>query len=145
MPELDQKSKDKLALCHPDLQMVFEKAIEFVDFAVICGYRNRADQDRAFAIHKSEKKWPNSKHNKMVKRLVDGTLQMVPESVAVDIGAREDSKITWDMKYYYHIAGAIKVIAQILKVDIRWGGDWDSDGNMNDQTFNDLGHFELVS
>lgn len=23
-------------------------------------------------------------------------------------------------------------------------GDWDSDGDFNDNTFNDLGHFELV-
>lgn len=27
---------------------------------------------------------------------------------------------------------------------IRWGGDWDRDHDVKDQTFNDLVHFEVV-
>jgi peptidoglycan L-alanyl-D-glutamate endopeptidase CwlK len=28
--------------------------------------------------------------------------------------------------------------------DVRYGGDWDGDKDINDQTFNDTVHFELV-
>ena len=34
-------------------------------------------------------------------------------------------------------------VAQDLDIPIRWGGDWDSDNNLNDQNFMDLVHFEL--
>ncbi len=27
---------------------------------------------------------------------------------------------------------------------VRWGGDWDRDGDFNDETFKDLWHFELI-
>ena len=27
--------------------------------------------------------------------------------------------------------------------NMRWGGDWDKDFDLDDQTFNDLCHFEL--
>jgi hypothetical protein len=30
-----------------------------------------------------------------------------------------------------------------MNIKIRWGGDWDSDNIMKDQTFNDLPHFQL--
>ena len=144
MSALTRRSIDNLSLCHPDLQVLAEKAIKYVDFEVIDGFRGKDRQDRAYAIGKSKLPWPNSKHNHRTKRLIDGELQMAPESLAFDIGAREDDKITWDAKYYYFIAGVMKTVAKILGIDIRWGGDWDSDGNFNDQTFNDLGHYELI-
>ena len=31
-----------------------------------------------------------------------------------------------------------------MNIKIRWGGDWDSDNIMKDQTFNDLPHFEII-
>ena len=30
-----------------------------------------------------------------------------------------------------------------MKINVRWGGDWDSDLDFNDQKFLDLVHFEL--
>ena len=42
------------------------------------------------------------------------------------------------------MAGYIQATADKLGIKIRWGGDWDSDGDLDDQTFMDLGHFELV-
>jgi peptidoglycan L-alanyl-D-glutamate endopeptidase CwlK len=30
-----------------------------------------------------------------------------------------------------------------IKHRIRWGGDWDMDNDLSDNTFNDLVHFEL--
>lgn len=51
----------------------------------------------------------------------------------------------WDNteKFYYH-AGYIARVADELQVNIRWGGDWDGDGDFHDQAFNDLVHFELL-
>jgi len=50
------------------------------------------------------------------------------------------------MRYF---AGYVKGVATMLykngtiKSRIRWGGDWDSDTDLKDNTFNDLPHFEI--
>jgi peptidoglycan L-alanyl-D-glutamate endopeptidase CwlK len=35
-------------------------------------------------------------------------------------------------------------IAAKMGIKIRWGGDWDRDEELHDQTFFDLPHFELI-
>jgi hypothetical protein len=43
-----------------------------------------------------------------------------------------------------YVAGRIIQMAAEDGVLIRWGGDWDSDGDLTDQTFDDLFHLEVV-
>ena len=45
---------------------------------------------------------------------------------------------------FYHFAGYVKGIADEMDIKIRWGGDWDSDNEFDDQTFHDLPHFEYI-
>ena len=63
MPSFNQTSKDRLATCDARLQQVFNEVIKYFDCTVLCGHRNQADQDAAFASGKSQKKWPNGNHN----------------------------------------------------------------------------------
>ena len=49
-----------------------------------------------------------------------------------------------DINQFYLMAGHIQSIAIRLGYKIRWGGDWDRDGDLTDQTFMDLGHFEIL-
>jgi hypothetical protein len=35
-------------------------------------------------------------------------------------------------------------IGLVKGINLRWGGDWDRDSDLKDQTFNDLGHIEVV-
>lgn len=52
--------------------------------------------------------------------------------------------INWgDKKRFYHFAGYVQGLAAQLGISLRWGGDWDGDNDLNDQTFFDLVHFEL--
>ena len=45
---------------------------------------------------------------------------------------------------YYMLAGIVLATAERMKIPIRWGGDWDSDGEILDQDFDDLAHYEYV-
>ena len=45
---------------------------------------------------------------------------------------------------YNRLAGIMLSCAKHLGLELRWGGDWDSDSNTLDQDFIDLPHFELV-
>jgi peptidoglycan L-alanyl-D-glutamate endopeptidase CwlK len=140
MPKFGKSSTERLATCHPDLQLIFNTAIRTVDCSVFCGHRNKLNQDKAFADGLSQVKWPNSKHNKFPSMAVDGG-PYFPELKNTD----------WeDHKAFAVFAGYLMRIAdellekKLITHRLRWGGDWDGDGRTNDQTFVDLPHFELV-
>jgi hypothetical protein len=99
-----------------------------MDFTVLCGFRGKAEQERLYRLGMSKVTYPNSKHNTYPSRGVD----IAPYPVDWD-----------DAERFYMLAGVIKACAYIRKTKIRWGGDWDSDGDLHDQSFMDLGHFEL--
>ncbi len=61
---LNARSLKHLAQCDERLQRIAVEARKDFAFTVICGHRNKADQDAAFKGGFSKVKWPNSKHNK---------------------------------------------------------------------------------
>lgn len=131
MPKFSRKSKEKLESCHPDIQRVMRKAIKGHDFTIIYGRRNEADQNEAFEKGYSKKRWPDSAHN---------ALGPMP-SRGIDIAPWP---IDWnDHKQFLFLAGYVSGIAEMMGVELISGADWDSDGDLSDQRFNDLGHFEL--
>lgn len=128
MPSFSKRSKTALSTLHPDLQRVLKEAIKHVDFVVLEGHRDKVAQDAAVAAGNSKVRWPHSKHN-------------ASPSLAVDIAPYP---VNWkDTKRFYFLGGFIKATAVSLGISLRWGGDWDSDNDFSDQTFNDLPHFEL--
>ncbi len=132
MAEFSITSKKRLSTCHPDLQRLFNRVIEVMDCTIIEGHRNRARQNRFYRDGRSKVQWPDGKHNK------------VP-SEAVDAGPYIPGKgISWERNQCCYFAGLVKGIASEMGIKIRWGGDWDKDNDVNDQTFNDLVHFELI-
>lgn len=63
-------------------------------------------------------------------------------SLAVDVAPYP---IKWnDISRFYAFGAAVVATARMMGIKVRWGGDWDSDRDFSDQTFNDLVHFELV-
>lgn len=114
---LGSKSKKKLKGVHPDLVAVVERAIEISeqDFSVIEGMRSVKRQKQLLASGKSTTM--NSRH------LTGHAVDLAPYP------------ISWDWKYFYPIADAMKQAAEELDVKIVWGGDWKS--------FPDGPHFQL--
>lgn len=136
MPRFSQSSFSKLSTCHPDLQVLFYEVIKYFDCTILQGYRNEADQNKAYQEGKTKLKWPDGKHNHN-------------PSMAVDVAPYP---VNWDnTKRMYWFAGYVMGIAQKLKDEgkmthsVRFGGDWDRDFDVTDQEFNDLVHFELIS
>jgi peptidoglycan L-alanyl-D-glutamate endopeptidase CwlK len=120
MPHFSQRSLTNLGQCHPDLQKVAHEAIKHYDFTVICGHRNKADQDKAVREGKSKAKWPTSKHNKTPSQAFDAT--PVP--------------LDWNnIESFRTMARHMKEAAKKVGVPITWGGDFKS--------FFDGPHFEL--
>lgn len=121
MPHFSARSLAHLATCHPDLQRLAHAAIEKMDFAVICGHRNKADQENAVAQGRSKCHWPTSKHNSY-------------PSLAMDLAPWP---IDWDnTKAFKALASVVKETAKELGISIEWAGDW--------RHFAEYPHFQLV-
>ena len=128
MFKYSKSSADKLATCHPDLQLLFNEVIKHYDCTIICGHRGEKEQNEAFMNGFSKLKFPKSKHNSMPSRAVD----CLPYP------------IQWsDKSRHLHFAGYVQAVADILGIKIRWGGNFDGDKNL-DNGFQDKPHFELV-
>ena len=138
-----EKSQQCLDTCDERLVRVVTRALNtgLMDFGVNYGWRDKATQNALFATGKSKVVWPNSKHNHVD---VLGN----PSSLAVDVHpwivAHGVGYIPWtETRYWYFLAGVIKQAGLLEGVPVRWGGDWDGDSYYGDQTFDDLGHFEI--
>jgi len=128
MPSFGKKSQERLNTCDPRLVELFEIVVEDFDCTVIEGYRDKEAQNRAFDEGKSKLKFPKGNHNKY-------------PSLAVDVAPYP---IDWeDRDRFHYFAGFVKGIASQLGLEIRWGGDWDSDTQTRDNNFDDLPHFEV--
>ena len=64
---------------------------------------------------------------------------------AVDLQVFVGGAAVQNEKMQCIVAGVMSSCASELDVKIRWGGDWDQDGDVRDNVFNDLYHFELIS
>jgi peptidoglycan L-alanyl-D-glutamate endopeptidase CwlK len=64
---------------------------------------------------------------------------------AIDLNIFVGSKVVENKEMLCVIAGVMFACANELNVKLRWGLDWDSDGDIRDNTFNDQYHFEIVT
>ncbi len=134
MPRFGRRSNINLNSCHPDLQRLFREVVRTYDCSVLWGHRNEDEQNEMYlAIPPvTTKQWPDSKHNS------------VP-SMAVDVAPWINGDVSLEARQCYHFAGYVQAVADRMGIEIRLGADWDSDNDVNDQTFRDIIHFEIVN
>lgn len=135
MPVFSDQSKERLATCHEDLQVLMREVISHMDVIVLEGHRSKARQERMVREGKSRLHWPRSKHN-------------ARPSEAVDVAPYP---VDWsNLRRFDYMGGLIEGIATRLheegKIDhmVKWGGDWDQDDDPSDEDFYDGLHVELI-
>ena len=130
-------SKERLQTCHKDLRTLFGHIIQDYDCTIVCGHRDREDQNKAYDEGKSKLRYPNSKHNKY-------------PSLAVDAAPYENGGIDWSYSQMAFFAGYVLGVADrlyrigVISHRIRAGIDWNGNRDIDDETFKDASHFELV-
>ena len=140
MPAFSKRSAANLAECHPDLQTLFNEVILTHDCSVIEGERDKAGQELAFAQKKSKLRWPNSNHN-----VADGfrTSSWAADVVPYPLDWGNRQSFVDFARYVVATAKSLKAAGK-MRYAVRWGGDWDGDGEWKDEKFSDMPHFELV-
>ncbi len=134
MPQFSNSSMTKLSTCHKDLQQLFNIVIKNYDCTILEGHRNQKRQEELLKQGKSK---------------TEGSKHLLNPSMAIDVAPCPIPK-NWgendfkEIAKFYHFAGYVLGKASNLGIKIRWGGDWNNNNNFNDQTFDDLIHFELA-
>lgn len=128
-----QQSLAILGTCDGRIIDVFNAVSDVIDCTILCGVRWQPQQDEAFRTGLSKVKWPHSMHNPQPGQA---------RSRAVDAAPYP---INWnDRERFVYFAGIVQGVAHQQGLRLRWGGDWDGDNELWDQTFMDLSHFELA-
>ena len=125
MPKFGKRSKQRLEGVNIVLVHILNKLVKIMDVTIIEGVRSQERQDEL--VKKGASKTKFSKH-------IDGR--------AVDVAPYP---IDWeDRERFHYMGGMLKGIAHEMDVKIRLGGDWDNDGEIKDNNFDDLVHVELL-
>lgn len=135
MPRFGDTSKERLRTLHPNLRDLLQSVIRNTDCKILCGHRDRSEQALAVEQGHSKTPWPQSKHNHVPSLAVDVSPWPIPK----DWGEQWPERVK-----FYQLAAVLQDHAARMGIGLRWGGDWDGDGDFADQTFNDLVHFELT-
>lgn len=137
------RSVSRLETCHPALQEIADEALARspYDITIIHGLRGKEAQNTLYASNASTKMWPNSRHNKSNDDVI---IDPHAYSDALDFAPWVNNTIYWnDTHIFAVIAGCFFAAASAVGYKIRWGGDWDMDGQSTDQRLMDWGHIEL--
>ena len=124
MPRFGKRSKERLKGVDVKLVNVLNELVKIMDVTIIEGLRTKERQEELVKQGASKTKF--SKHI---------------EGKAVDVAPYP---IDWeDRDRFHYMGGMIRGIGQQLNIPVRWGGDWDSDGEKKDNRFDDLVHVEI--
>jgi len=129
MAKYSKRSMDRLEGVHPLLVDWAFELVTVMDCTVVSGVRSLTTQRQYVATGAS--KTMKSKHLEQS----DGY------GHALDLAPYP---IDWDrLRSFDLLAGIGLGLAFKMGIHIRWGGDWSQDMDVYDQSFNDVGHFEI--
>lgn len=142
MSKLNSTSEKRLVGVDPRLVAVVRRAVEKLPFNVLVveGLRSLERQKDLYAQGRTKPgrkvTWTmNSNHLKQANGF----------GAAVDLAPLNGAQIDWnDLKKFDAIAKAMFEAAEELGIRIRWGADWDQDGNPRERGESDSPHFELM-
>ena len=148
MPHFSQSSDDKLDTATYDLQRLFNIVIGFYDCTIVQGWRSMSEQMQLYREGRSKVK--SGKHNTSPSQAIDAAPYLQgrgipwPKTPTDWSDKRQRDSYVKDLGQFYHFAGFVQGVAANEGISVRWGGDWDRDHEFQDQTFDDLVHFETT-
>lgn len=154
MATYGNSSQSKLNTAHPDLILLFQEVVKVFDNTIVYGTRTPEEQFKLFKQGRFLNSvgvwavWDKSKvvtycdginkksnHNYIPSKAID--------AIPYPIDWKDERRITY-------FAGHVKMLAIKLLEEgkithkIIWGGDWNDNTEVKDETFMDLAHYEIV-
>ena len=147
MSDFRIRSSQVIATPLPDFQLICNEVIMFFAFSAYEGLRTDAKQLEYFLDGKSKL----DPRIRILRSKAKHLIQVDGYSHAVDAAPYpiDFSSTRKKRERFYYMGGIFKAVAQNLFDQgktthlVRWGGDWDKDDHFDDQSFDDLPHYEL--
>ncbi len=133
MYSFDDGAHARLARAHPRLQDLMNEAIKQYPFTILDSQRGRKAQEEAFRKHYSKVHFGDSAHNWKPSVALD----LAPLPLSWDNAKKNLDRWT-DLQI-----GIIKPLAKKMGITIRQGIDWNGNGDLTDEKWDDLPHVEL--
>ena len=114
------------------LNAVSDRVLKLRDHSIIEGHRPEAEQNAAFDRGASKLRYPDGNHNSIPSKALDMQPYPIPE---------DEETLREDLSY---LAGLYVGIGSTMGMKLRWGGDFDMDGETADNRWDDLFHIEVV-
>ena len=133
--KFSEKSLKHLNTCVLPLRHLCHEALEIVpfDMTVLCGVRSKEDQEKAVREGHSKVHWPAGRHNLKPGQHYSRAVDIVPYP------------IDWEnTERFYVMIGVFIVLAKQHNIRLRFGADWNNNGDYRDQKFIDLPHIEVI-
>ena len=134
------KNAHLLNQCEPRLRTLFYQVDKLVQVDILPSTIRTLEEQTEF-VRTGKSKTMNSKHLITPEN---------PLSRAVDAGPwpikwpQENAEKGLDWSRIYYFAGVVMSTANGLGIKIRYGGDWNGNFDLKDQSFYDGVHFELT-
>ena len=156
--KLGERSKKVYDTLHPDLQQIISRGLKYcaVDMSLYEGHR---PPEKQFEYYKKGRELRDGRwvvvNEKAKITNVDGYKikgkHNYNPSLAVDLNVYVPGKkqLTWDVPHLTYIAASLVMVAEFLYLEgtishkLRWGGNWDKDGDLADNRLYDRPHLEL--
>ena len=134
-------SQQRLDTTHIDIQAICNEVIQYIDFSILEGTRTLEKQQEYFTDGKSKLDGINrkSKHQSFPSLAVD----VAPYPIDFKNQSKARARFYFLAGYFFQASQTLFDAGEITH-KLRWGGNWDNDFDFEDQTFDDLPHFELV-
>ena len=117
----------------PRLRDMCNEVLKYMDVSLTYGHRGEREQNEMYGAtpQRSKLRWPKSKHNTYPSLAVDIQPYPYPDN---------ENDLRAALGY---MAGLCWLIAEREGFRIRWGGDWNRNGDVTDNGFDDLYHIEI--
>lgn len=153
-----KRSRRERATSDVRLNEIGDVVLQIKDHSVIKGHRGEAEQRRAFLEGNSRLDWPHGKHNDLPSTAQDVQAYPVPPAFEFDKDPDEMSAAELRRELValrrqvaeqpvreeqLYLLGLYKGVGHVLGHNIRTGADWDRDGEILDNGFDDFFHVEV--
>ena len=124
------------ATSDPRLNAIGDVVLQIKDHSVVKGHRGEHEQHQAFVNGNSKLDWPNGNHNGHPSKAQDVKAYPFPplDADGGDSAQREEQ---------LYLLGLYRGVGTVMGIDLRTGADWDRDGEILDNGFDDFFHVEM--
>lgn len=113
------------------LQRIAMKVLAIKDHSILKSHRPKDEQNEAFASGNSKLQWPDGKHN-------------ATPSTALDVQTYPRPPHEPDLRTeQFYLLGLYVGVAAEMGIELVTGADWDDDGEVADNGWDDLFHIEI--